>query len=80
MEIQLIKGRFSTQDSLDLITKMAQVKIAFHESKISPDSTEEDIKMREARIISIKNELSEARSILNNKDGNINIQCKINIQ
>ena len=50
MDIQLIKGEFNPNDALELITKMIEVKIKFHESKINTIHQEEDIKIREKKI------------------------------
>jgi len=61
MTIQLIKGSFSPTDALDIITRMIQVKIQYHENKISLDHDTEDIKSRERKIKSLQNDLHEIR-------------------
>ena len=48
--IQLIHGQFNTKDALDLVTKMIDAKIKFHESRINSFCEEEDVKMRENKI------------------------------
>ena len=50
MNLQLIQGQFSAGDAIDILTKMVEVKIKFHEAKILSQLNEEDIKMRENRI------------------------------
>lgn len=64
MKIQLIKGRFSKEESIELLSQMVQVKIRFHEQKISKSHDESDIKMREARIKQLQNDLQEAKTHL----------------
>jgi hypothetical protein len=61
MNIQLIEGRFSKTDALDIINNMFQVKIKYHESKIANSTTEEDLKNREAKIKSLQDSLAAAR-------------------
>ncbi len=62
MYIQLIEGEFKSNDALDLITQMIQVKIKFHENKISKSEIEEDIKAREAKIKRLQKNLFELRN------------------
>lgn len=50
MKIQLFEGEFNSQDAIDLITKMIQIKIQYHEEKNESNSYEEDINRREAKI------------------------------
>lgn len=61
MNIQIIQGQFSTQDAIDIITQMVNVKIKFHESKIAASDGEEAIKMREKRIKDLQQALQHAR-------------------
>ncbi len=61
MNIQLIHGAFSAQDTLALITQMIQLKIQYHEQKITTHSSEEDIKARESKIKLLQNELHQLR-------------------
>ena len=64
MNLQLIKGRFSKEEGIELLTQMVQVKIRFHEQKISKSHDEADIKMREKRIKQLQQDLQEARTAL----------------
>ena len=50
MELQLINAQFDAKDALDILTQMFNVKIKYHENKITGASSEEEIKMH--RIIS----------------------------
>ncbi|MBC7486158.1 MAG: hypothetical protein H7282_05350 [Cytophagaceae bacterium] len=61
MNLQLLKGTYSKQESLNLLTKLFDVKIKFQEDKIKSSDNEEDIKMRESRIKELQKNLYEAR-------------------
>lgn len=61
MKIQLIDGSFSAKDSVEIVTKMIEVKINYHGNKIQSSSNEEDIKMRENKIKELQNELVKLR-------------------
>ncbi len=67
MKIQLIQGQFTATDALDLISKMIDAKIKFHESRITSNCTEEDIKMRERKIKNLQKDLYEARTYIDTK-------------
>ena len=79
MKIQLINGNFSGQEALEILTKMIQVKIQFHEQKINEISGEEEIKMRENRIKKLQKELFDTRFLVEKKKENVNLNCEINI-
>ena len=79
MNIQLIKGQFSANEAIDIITKMVQVKIQFQENKINALSDEEDIKMREKRIKQLQKELDEVRTLITKKNTNIGIEAMLEI-
>jgi hypothetical protein len=57
MKIELIKGRFTPNDAIDIITYMVLVKIKFHENKINIITSEEDIKVYERRIKELQKDL-----------------------
>ena len=42
MDLQLLNGRFSKNEVTELLHKMVQVKIDFHEQKIKNSDSEED--------------------------------------
>lgn len=80
MNIQLIQGEFSTNDALDLITQMIQVKIKYHENKIASNKNEEDIKARESKIKSLQKELYNFRLIVNSSPKSFKINGSIKIE
>ncbi len=63
-DFQLIQGQFTAQDALEIITRMVQAKILYHESKISSLENEEDIKSRESRIKQLQKDLYEIRQYI----------------
>ncbi len=75
---KLIQGKFSANDAIDIITQMVQVKIKFHENKITNTSNEEDSKLEEKRIKELQNELQNLRSNLLAKGGLIELSSVIN--
>ena len=80
MIIQLIEGKFNSKDALELLSQRINVKIRYYESKISINSSEEDIKSRESKIIKLQNELFELRSTIDSKIENVIIEGIIKIQ
>lgn len=79
MELQLIKGHFGAQDAVEIITRMIDVKIKYHEGKITSESTMEDIKMRERRIKQLQKELFELRQHIDKKAGKISLNSTVTI-
>ncbi len=79
MELQLIKGHFTPQDAVDLITRIIDVKVKYHEGKITSESSEEDIKMREKRIKQLQKELFEVRQHIGHKTGKISLDSTLTI-
>lgn len=84
MNVQLIEGQFTVQESIELLTQLLQVKIKFHESKIEQTSSEEDISYRESRLRYLQQELANLRSLLRNNStvhmsANIQLQLKQNV-
>lgn len=77
MNIHLIKGSFSAADATELITQLIQVKIKFHENKISNTHSEEDIKMGERRIKQLQQDLYAARNFIKHSEGNIAIESEL---
>ncbi|WP_395075089.1 hypothetical protein [Flavobacterium sp.] len=76
MKIQLIHGQFIAQDALELISKMINAKIKFHESRITNTCSEEDIKMRERKIKHLQKDLFEARNYISTEQI-INLESEI---
>jgi phosphopantetheine adenylyltransferase len=81
MEIKILNGKFKYSEAFELIEKLMKVKIAFHEDKIIQNSSEEEIKMREARIKELQNDLHNFKTEFN-KDASqvINLSCFLEIQ
>ncbi|BDQ11338.1 hypothetical protein [Sediminibacterium sp. TEGAF015] len=61
MQINLIQGQFSATEAVALIEQLLQIKISFHEKKISMFSSEEEIKFRETKIKRLQEELASFR-------------------
>ena len=79
MDIQLINGAFGAADALDLITRMINIKIKFHEDRINQNSSEEDIKYRESKIRNLQKELFQLREGIGREKGTITLDATINI-
>ncbi|MCJ8209585.1 hypothetical protein MUY27_07680 [Mucilaginibacter sp. RS28] len=80
MEIQLIKGSFEAKEAAELLNKLFKSKIQFHESKINNEElNEEDIKMRERRIIELQNELTAALSAVRQKATGVELNATVRI-
>jgi peptidoglycan hydrolase CwlO-like protein len=80
MNIQLIQGEFNSNDAMELITQMVHVKIKYHENKINSNSTEEDIKNREAKIKRLQKELFELRKTIHSKTNILKVEAIIKIE
>lgn len=80
MNVHLIQGEFSTDDTLDLITQLIQVKIKYHENKIATHTSEEDIKARESKIKSLQKELFELRRNIQSTPHNLKIEGVLKIE
>lgn len=78
MKISLIQGQFSSQEALELISKMINVKIKFHENRITSSCTEEDIKMREKKIKHLQKDLYEVRNYVS-KQQTISMESDIHL-
>ncbi len=78
MEIQLINGQFTQKDALHILTKVAQVKIKYHEQKINTSDNEEDVKSREKRIKNLQKDVQEARHYIEKADeSGVGVQANI---
>ncbi|MBS1527852.1 MAG: hypothetical protein JST19_19565 [Bacteroidetes bacterium] len=80
MNINLIQGSYTTSEAIDLLHKLVNVKIKFHEDKINQSSNEEDIKMREHRIKALQHDLATVRHKIRTGQGKIEIKSIIDIQ
>lgn len=79
MNIQLIHGTFGATDALELLTQMIQIKIQYHEQKITPESSEEDIKARESKIKMLQNELNQLREKIKSGGQSFTIEGNISV-
>jgi hypothetical protein len=79
MNIQLLKGHFSSAEAAELITQMIHVKVRFHESKISNDASEEDVKCRETRIKELQRDLFEFKKQIDRKGGDFELYSQIEV-
>lgn len=77
--MQLIKGKFKSQDALTIITQLVDIKIRFHEEKIDASENEEDIKMRENRIKELQKYLKQTRDYLIDNPGEVSMEGLVNI-
>jgi len=77
--LSLIQGKFSASEAVDIISSMVEVKIKFHENKITNTSNEEDIKMQEARIKELQNDLAELKKSIATKGGQIDVKALVSI-
>ncbi len=80
MKLQLMQGKFSSRDALELITNMVHIKIKYHENKIANNTSEEDIKSRESKIKQLQKQLFELRETIITNNGNLTIEGIINIE
>ena len=79
MSLQLLKGKFSCIDAIDLIAQLAHVKIKYHENKIKDTENIEDIKMRESRIKQIQKDLFEVRKHIEASPKGVSLESLIKI-
>jgi hypothetical protein len=80
MELQLINGYFHASEAGELLTELVNTKIRFHEKRIQlAGDNEEDIKMREKRIIELQRGLSEMRAYLSKDPAAGNIRCTVQL-
>lgn len=77
MKINLIQGVFDNNEAIEILTQIIHVKIKFHEDKIKESSSEEEMKMRENRIIKLQKDLFEIRNFIKAKTGAIDIQAEL---
>lgn len=78
-KIDLLRGSYSKRDALDLLTQLIHVKIRFHESRISADMLEVDLKMREKRIHELQRDLYEAGKIMERLEEPVSLEATIQI-
>lgn len=80
MKLTVLKGSYRKEDLEDLITKMIHIKIRFHEDKINSSAGEEEIKMREKRIIELQKDLYNLKKFVKSIDEElINADAEIRV-
>lgn len=79
MNIQLIQGQFDRKEAIDIVTQMIHIKIKYHETKITLNSLEEDIKNREIKIKKLQKDLHEVRSMMLSKTESLQLTAAITI-
>lgn len=79
MNIDLIKGSYSPNETLDLVTELVHVKIKYLENKIETSLSEEDIKMRENRIKEIQRDFYELKQSIVNEERAIRLKSTISL-
>jgi hypothetical protein len=82
MNFHLLHGGFTSSDAIELLSKMIEVKINFHEGKISETTAEEDIKFRENKIKKLQSDLAELKKLLsspNTRMVNLNANIEVDI-
>lgn len=80
IHIQLLKGSFDAREAIDILNQMVQVKIKFHEKKITSHCSEEEIKMRERRIKQLQDEWKELRATIADKNGIITLNAAVEVE
>lgn len=80
MNIPLVQGNFSPTDSFEILNQMVQLKVKFHESKISKTSNEEDIKYRESKIKRLQHDLMELKKYIDNCQNHLTVDVQINLE
>ncbi|MFD1315948.1 hypothetical protein [Namhaeicola litoreus] len=79
MQFQLIKGNFSKNDAIEILTHMFEIKIKYHENKIDKTMSEEDIQMRERKITQLQNDLHEVKKFIDQGGAVSSLQAIIDI-
>lgn len=79
METTLIDGEFSSSDALQVITRLFEVKIRYHEEQIGRSAQEEDIKMRERKIRQLQQNLADIRDYIRNNGQQVWIHANVHI-
>ncbi len=80
MEVKLITGSFEQREALDLITRLIDVKIRFHEERIRKSDQEEDIKQRESKIIRLQQDLYIIRHELGRSDKRVSLDAELHVR
>ncbi len=79
MQFNLINGTYSQIEALEILTRMVQVKIEFHEDHIIHSTDEDDRKMRQQRIKELESDLFKMRKEIEKAKGRIAISAIVKI-
>lgn len=80
MNIPLVQGNFSSTDSFEILNQMVQLKVKFHENKISKTSNEEDIKYRETKIKRLQHDLMELKKYIDDCKSSLSVDVQVKIE
>lgn len=80
MNMKLVTGTFSHADAMELLQQLVQVKLRFHEEKVSGSASEEDIKMRERRIKQLQEDLHELLQAMKVRGGSHELDVEVRIK
>jgi len=79
-KVQLIEGKFSREEAIDLLNALYNVKIRFHEDRIDHQMNEEDIKIRERKIAALQSGLAASVAQIHQIGNTVSIESSIQIQ
>ena len=79
MHFNLINGTYSQIEALEILSRMVQVKIEFHEDHIIHSTDEDDRKMRQQRIKELESDLFKMRKEIEKSKGRIAISATVKI-
>lgn len=80
MDLSILKGSFTPKELEEIVTQMIHIKIRYHEGKIDREAGEEDIKMREKRIIELQRDLFNLRKkLVQWRDSRIHAEAELRI-
>jgi Spy/CpxP family protein refolding chaperone len=79
MQVDIINGTFSSVDASAIIRGMIEVKVKFHEDKISRLSNMEEIKMREQRIKELQRMQSKIQEWLKAHGEQANLELTLSV-
>lgn len=79
MQLEIINGSFSSADAASIIRAMIDVKVKFHEDKISRLSNLEEVKMRENRIKELQRVQSNIQDWLKAHGEQTNLELTLSV-
>lgn len=77
MHFKLINGIYTREEAYEILSRMIEVKLSFHESKLAELTDEEDIKARQKRIETLRNDLEELATKFNMSDEMVSISATV---